>query len=212
MKPVQKNHSTIYKSRSLSTCFTRVPLVHSLMLSRSKQDIGGHTLSLSSRLVTIRPDNLDRGRGVGASFTLSLAAREETSNCPRVSIGGRAVLSERAPAREGLRPLLPPCGIVAKMRPPDAVFATCRRPSGIYSFETCLALLPQLFPLRVDPFLLPSAVPKPPRLLLLLEVKLVHTVDSKSWFKQGRKWESCSMNLGLGSKRKRGKVVIFVTV
>ena len=61
--------------------------------------------------------------------------------------------------------------------------------------------------LRVDHFLLPSTVPKPPRLLLLLEVKLVHTVDSKRWFKQGRKWESCSMNLGLGSKRKRGKVV-----
>ena len=59
----------------------------------------------------------------------------------------------------------------------------------------------------MDLFLLPSAVPKPPRLLLLLEVKLVHTVDSKSWFKQGRKWKSCSMNLGLGSKRKRGKVV-----
>ena len=52
MKLVQQNHSTIYKSRSLSACFTRVPLVHSLMLSRSKQDIGGHTLSLSSRLVT----------------------------------------------------------------------------------------------------------------------------------------------------------------
>ena len=99
------------------------------------------------------------------------------------------------------------------MRPPDAVFATCRRPSGIYSFETCLALLPQLPTwLRVDLFLLLSAVPKPPRLLLLLEVKLVHTVESKSWFKQGRKWESCSMNLGLGSKRKRGKVVISVTV
>ena len=66
--------------------------------------------------------------------------------------------------------------------------------------------------LRVDPFLLPSAVPKLPILLLLLEVKLVHIVDSKRWFKQGRKWESCSTNLGLGSKRKRGKVVIFVTV
>ena len=52
MKLVQQNHSTIYISRSLSACFTRVPLVHSLMLSRSKQDIGGHTLSLSSRLVT----------------------------------------------------------------------------------------------------------------------------------------------------------------
>ena len=126
--------------------------------------------------------------------------REETNGCLRVPI--------RAPAREGLRPLLPPCGIVAKMRPPDAVFATCRRHSGIYSFETYLALLPQLPTwLRVDLFLLPSAVPKPPRLLLLLEVKLVHTVDSKSWFKQGRKWESYSMILGLGSKRKRGKVV-----
>ena len=45
-----------------------------------------------------------------------------------------------------------------------------------------------------------------------LEVKLFHTVDSKCWFKQGRKWESCSMNLGLGSKRKRGKVVISVIV
>ena len=64
----------------------------------------------------------------------------------------------------------------------------------------------------MDLFLLLSAVPEPPRLLLLLEVKLVHTVDSKSWFKQGRKWESCSMNLGLGSKRKRGKVVISVTI
>ncbi len=59
----------------------------------------------------------------------------------------------------------------------------------------------------MDPFLLPSVVPKPPRLLLLLEIKRVHTVNSKRWFKLGRKWESCSMNLGLGSKRKRGEVV-----
>ena len=50
MKLVQQNHSTIYKSRSLRACFTRVPLVHSLMLFRSKQHIGGHTHS--SRLVT----------------------------------------------------------------------------------------------------------------------------------------------------------------
>ena len=45
LKLVQQNHSTIYISRSLSACFTRVPLVHSLMLSRSKKHIGGHTLS-----------------------------------------------------------------------------------------------------------------------------------------------------------------------
>ena len=127
---------------------------------------------------------------------LSSVAREETNTCPRVPIGGRAVLSERAPAREGLRPLLPPCGIVAKMRPPDAVFATCRRPSVYIPSKPALLYCPSS--LRVDPFLLPSAIPKPPRLLLLLEVKLVHTVDSKRWFKQGRKWESCSMNLGLG--------------
>ena len=143
MKLVQQNHSTIYKSRSLSACFTRVPLVHSLVLSRSKQDIGGHTLSAHG-WSQIRPDNLDHGRGVGASFTLSSVAREETNGYPRVPIGGRAVLFERAPAPEGLRPLLPPCGIVAKMRPPDAVFSTCRRTSGIYTFETCLALLHQL--------------------------------------------------------------------
>ena len=131
-----------------------------------------------------------------------------TNGCPRVLISVHAVLSERALAREGLRPLLPPCGIVAKMQPPDAVFATCRRPSGIYSFETCPTLVPQLPTcLRVDLFLLPLTVPKPPRLLLLLEVKLVHTVESKSWFKHGRKWERCSMNRGLGSKRKQGKVV-----
>ena len=167
MKLVQQNNSIIYISRSLSACFTRVPLVHSLMLSRSKQDIGGDTLSLSAHgWSQIWPDNLDRGRRVGASFMLSSAAREETNGCPRIPISGRVVLSKRAAAREGLRPLVRPCGIVAKMRPPDAVFATCRRPSGIYSFETCLALLPELFPLRVDHFLLPSAVTKPPRLLL----------------------------------------------
>ena len=144
MKLVQQNHSTIYKSRSLSACFSRVPLVHSLMLSRSKQHIGGHTLShLTASHKSGRTTSTGAG-GVGASFTLSSATREETSGCPRIPIGGRVVLSERVPAREGLQPLLPPCVIVAKMRPPDAVFATCRRPSGIYSFETCLALLPQL--------------------------------------------------------------------
>ena len=51
-------------------------------------------------------------------------------------------------------------------------------------FESGLALLPQLPTwLRVDLFLLPLVVPKPPKLLLLLEVKLVQIVKSKSWFK-----------------------------
>ena len=84
----------------------------------------------------------------------------------------------------------------------------CHMPTTLrYIFLQNLPCSTAPAPLRVDLFILPSAVPKPPRLLLLLDVKLVHTVDSKSWLKQGRKWESCSMNLGLGSKRKRGKVV-----
>lgn len=172
--------SSIY-SRSLGACFIRVPLFHSLMLSRSKKCIGGHILSFSAHgWSQIRRNHLDQGRGVGASSTQSLAVREETNSCPRVLIDGRAILSEIASDREGLRPLLPPRGIVAKMRPPDVVFATCRRPSGIYSFETDLSLLPQ-FPtwLRVHIFLLPSTIPKPRRLLLLLKVKPVHTVEFK---------------------------------
>ena len=83
-------------------------------------------------------------------------------------------------------------------------------PQGYIPSKPALLYYPSSLP--VDHFLLPTVAPKPPRLLLLLEVKLVHTVDSKRWFKQGRKWESCSMNLGLGSKRKQGKVVISVTV
>jgi hypothetical protein len=35
-----------------------------------------------------------------------------------------------------------------------------------------------------------------------IKVKLVHAVESRSWSKQGRKRESCSMNPGLDSKRK----------
>ena len=38
-------------------------------------------------------------------------------------------------------------------------------------------------PPRVDPFLLPSAVPKPPKFLVLLEVKLLHAFESRDLFK-----------------------------
>ena len=91
--------------------------------------------------------------------------------------------------------------------------STCRRPSGRYSFETCLALLPQLPTwLRVDLFLLPSAIPKPPRLLLLLEVKLVHTVESKSWFKYGIKWRGrCAAESGKHSGNMSAFVPFFIS-
>ena len=70
-------------------------------------------------------------------------------------------------------------------------------------FESGLALLPQLpMCLHVHLFLLPSALPKPPKFLVLLEVKLLHAFESRTWFKQRRKGGSCSMNLGLDSNRK----------
>src|SRR4051812_46599177 len=92
---------------------------------------------------------------------------------------------------------LPYC---AQIRPATANIPTTLR----YNlFESGLALLPQLPTcLHVHLFLLPSALPKPPKFLVLLEVKLLHAFKSRTCFKQQRKGESCSMNLGLDSKRK----------
>ena len=50
-------------------------------------------------------------------------------------------------------------------------------------FESGLALLPQLpMCLHVHFFLLPSALPKPPKFLVLLEVKLLHAFESRALF------------------------------
>ena len=55
-------------------------------------------------------------------------------------------------------------------------------------FESGLALLPQLPTfLHVHLFLLPSGLPKPPKFLVLLEVKLLHAFESRALFKQRRK-------------------------
>ena len=109
------------------------------------------------------------------------------------------VLSDTASAREVLRPffLLPYC---AQIRPAAVDIPTNLR---YKFFESGLALLPQIPTcLHVHLFLLPSALPNPPKFLLLLEVKLLHAFESRALFKQRRKGESCSMNLGLDSKRK----------
>ena len=146
-------------------------------------------------------------RGLRCIVHAFIAGEGETHSCRQGLILCPCRSLRHSTGSGGPPTLLPPCRIVRRsdLRPP-----TSRRPSGISSSKAALLYCPSS--LRVDLFLLPSAVPKPPRLLLLLEVKLLHIVDSKSWFKQGRKWESCSMNLGLSSKRKRGKVVISVTV
>ena len=168
------------------------------------------TLSLSSRLVTNPAGQPRPGQGCRCIVHAVVsgeggdpAARASRSAAvpfsPRERRLGRASDPFFLPAV-----LWPRCGLPTPSLPhaDDPQVYIPSKPALLYCPSS----------LRVDPFLLPSAVPKPPRLLLLLEVKLVHTVDSKRWFKQGRKWESCSMNLGLGSKRKRGKVVISVTI
>ena len=77
-------------------------------------------------------------------------------------------------------PFVVACG---RIRPPTAHLSTSRRPSGISSFETALALLPQLATsLHVHHFLplSPSRSDGPTShfFLLLLEVKLLHGVES----------------------------------
>ena len=144
---------------------------HTLMLSRSKQDRGSNpvflpsknTGFLSSLMVTnldVSPSAVDSEGGDPLPATpLSLAERRRRrSSDPFAVAGGR-------------------------IRPPAAHLSTSRRPSGISSFETALALPPQLATLLHVHHFLPlspsrSDGPTSPFFLLLLEVKLLHGVES----------------------------------
>ena len=131
----------------------------------------------------------------------SSAVREETNGCPRVPIGGRAGSGGPPTPSSSLRY----CGQDAASRRRLCHMPTTLRYIFLRNLPCSTAPAPHVA--VCESFSTSVGCSEATRLLLLLEVKLVHTVDSKSWFKQGRKWESCSMNLGLGSKRKRGKVV-----
>ena len=166
------------------------------------------TLSLSSRLVTNPAGQPRPGQGCrcivhavvgGEGGDQRLPARPDRRPCRslRESAGSGGPPTPSSSLRY--------CGQDAASRRRLCHMPTTLRYIFLRNLPCSTAPAPHLA--SCGSFSLPSAVPKPPRLLLLLEVKLVHTVDSKSWFKQGRKWEICSMNLGLGSKRKRGKVV-----
>lgn len=184
MKLVRKNHSTIYISRSLSACFTRVPLFHSLMLCRSKQGTGGHTLSLCSRLVT----NLTGQPRLG-----------QWCRCiVHIVVGGEGG-DQRLPARPDRRPCRslresagsggPPtpssslryCGQDAASRRRLCNIPTTLRYIFLQNLPCSTAPAPHV---AVYGYFSTSAgYSIPPRPLLLLEVKLVHIVESKSWFK-----------------------------
>ena len=160
---------------------------HTLILSRSKQDRGSNTVFLPSKntgflssLLVTDPD-VSPSAGEGEEGQ-RLGRRRQRGRRPTA---GRTVISGRAPAREVLRSLR--CCLwadPASRRPPSDIPATLR----YKFFESGLALLPQLPTwLRVDLFLLPSTLPKPPKFLVLLEVKLLHAFESRALFKQRRK-------------------------
>ena len=103
-----------YIGRSLRACLLVLLSSHCLVLSRSKHDSGGHTLSLCSPLVTdpagssppgkVRRCNVHAVVLGDGSYPLLGASR---SAC-------LAVLSQAPLAREGLRPLLPRCRSVGR--------------------------------------------------------------------------------------------------
>ena len=114
--PVDKRKLVLlhYIGRSLRACLLVLLSSHCLVLSRSKHDSDGHTLSLCSPLVTdpagssppgkVRRCNVHAVILGDGSYPLLGASR---SAC-------LAILSQAPLAREGLRPLLPCCHSVGR--------------------------------------------------------------------------------------------------
>ena len=154
---------------------------HTLILSRSKQDRGGNTVFLpskntvflSSPLVTDPDVSPSAGEGGRGSTVVDSEGGDPLPAAP-LSLAKRR-------RRRSSDPFVVACG---RIRPPASYLTTSRRPSGISSFETSLALLPQLATsLHVHHFLplSPSRSDGPTSpifFLLLLEVKLLHGVES----------------------------------
>ena len=106
--PVDKRKLVLhYIGRSLRACLLVLLSSHCLGLSRSKHDSGGHTLSLSSPLVTDPAGSSPPGK-VRRCNVHAVVLRDSSYpllGAPRSAC--LAVLSQAPLAREGLRPLLP---------------------------------------------------------------------------------------------------------
>ena len=125
----------VYIGWSLRACLLGLLYLHTLILSRSKQDSSGNTVFLSSPLVT----DLDVSPSVGEGEEgHRLGSRRQRGRRPTA---GRTVISGRGRCARSSDPFIVACG---RIRPPAAHLSTSQRPSGISSFETALALLPQL--------------------------------------------------------------------
>ena len=111
--PVDKRKLLYYIDRSLRACLLVLLSSHCLVLSRSKHDSGGHTLSLlttghrSSRILSAgEGEKVQHSRGRPRRRLLPTAGASR-SVC-------LAVLSQASLAREGLPPLLPRCRSVGR--------------------------------------------------------------------------------------------------
>src|SRR3989337_2150692 len=111
--PVDKRKLLNYIGRSRRACLLVLLSSHSLVLSRSKHDSGGHTLSL---LTAGHRSGWIPSTGEGEKVQCS-RGRPRRRLLPTASASRSAclaVLSHAAPAREGLRPLLPYCHSVGR--------------------------------------------------------------------------------------------------
>jgi hypothetical protein len=111
--PVDKRKLLHYIGRSLRACLLVLLSSHSLVLSRSKHDRGGHTLCLliaghrSGRIPSVgEGDNVQCSRGRPRRWLLPTAGAPQSACL--------VVLSLAMPTREGLQPLLPRCRSVGR--------------------------------------------------------------------------------------------------
>ena len=133
----------VYIGRSLRACLLGLLYSHTLILSRFKQDRGSNTVFLPSKntgflsSLLVRDPDVSPSTGEGEEGQ-RLGHRRQWGGDPLPA--SPLSLAERRRGRSS-DPFVVACG---RIRPPAAHLSTSRRPSGISSFETALALLPQL--------------------------------------------------------------------
>lgn len=190
----------VYIGQSLRACLLGLLYSHTLILSRSKQDRGGNTVFLpskntgflSSPLVTDPDVSPSAGEGEEGQ---RLGRRRQRGRRPTA---GRTVISGRAPAREVLRSLRR-ClwADPASRRPPIHIPTTFRY---IFVRNRLSSTSPARYVAACASF--STSQPLSIRwsnvtFFLLLEVKLLHGVESCTWFKQKIKGGNlvCTSNL-----------------
>ena len=134
--PVDKRKLVLlhYIGRSLRACLLVLLSSHCLVLSRSKHDSGGHTLSLSlslcSPLVTDPAGSSPPGKVRRCNVHAVVLGNGSYPLLGAYRLACLAILSQAPLAREGLRPLLPRCRSVgrsaASHRPPSDIPTTIR--------------------------------------------------------------------------------------